>query len=147
MTNIIKKKYNWSISSGPNKPFLRKEPSKTKIKKIPICESYELLFQDIKIPQEYLNKGYSIENLSFTASSSYDDSSKVIVELLTQAPDENYEKDLISYKKEKEVHKVELLVWQKENEQYELWKKQEEDKLLQKRLDTAQKLLKKYGKI
>jgi len=146
---MIKKKSGWSIYSKPQKPILRSQPVKTITKTIEIAAGYSFTGAEIEsyIPKNYLDQGYSFKNLDFRSSSTYDDSSEVIVELNIQFPNDKYEEELVKFEKQKETHKIKLKAWKEEIKLWEAWKIQEENNNLQIQLKQAENLLKKHNKI
>lgn len=144
---MIKKKSGWFINIAPGKPYLCPAPTKTIKKCITITSGCSVSLKEIEIPKEYLDQGYSLNDLIFTATSSYDDESEVLVELEVEIPNDQYKKQLLQHEKRKEIYKVELKVWEKDIKEWEAWKTQEEDKILQRQLEHAEKLLKRHNKL
>jgi hypothetical protein len=73
----IKKKYNWHITTSPPKPSPPRIPNKTNTKSINLAEYDSVKLSEINIPQEYLDQGYTVNDLSFSVTGAYEDYRRV----------------------------------------------------------------------
>ncbi len=158
----IKKKSDWTTYGPPNGPFVPCKPKKTydvdeEERLCQLClgdnESLALPDEVTNLFIDYVESGAPIPEVyvSVTANPGYDgdDATNLEFYIVKKAPRPNldYDKQVKAYasaRKEyelaKEKHKQELVEWK-------AWKKQEEERSIEKQIDAARLLLKRHGKL
>lgn len=147
----IKVRKGWSKYSKPTHPFKPNKPSKIiktednkVINTITIFNGTPISLEDLQIPE-------CVDFSSLTLEIQLDYNSEFHLVLRSIYPYEyedplyleklkEYESKLVKYNLAKEQFKEELKEWK-------AWVLQEKDKDTQKRIENAEKLLKKHGKI
>lgn len=142
----IKKRVHWNELNAPRRPRVPIEPKKN-------FSNLEVIF----IQDEDCGNKLSLERLKMPDNFTYKDliisiewdetKYRIYVYLNKSWPNANYDKEYLKYSKDLVKYEKDLKLWEKEIIEYDTWKKQCEEELLQKKIKEVKIFLKKYDKI
>lgn len=144
----MKKKAGWSTYSKPFAPSPPRKPEEfyENTSRAPFftANAYEIKLSDIPLPE-----GVALHEIKMHANADYSGDVEVefFIEKTVTIRDPNFPKMMKDYEKRLEEYKVEKEKHAQEVKDWEVWKKEEETKQLERQLKHATNLLKKHGRL
>lgn len=146
----IKPKNGWRIGFPPSPPRAPNPPSKMLTGQISLAK-YSCNFEGNPLSSLTLPEGVRLEDVSWyvEASSSYDDTSEVLLEFFfnKERPNPNYDQQIFEYQKDLSIYQASKKLFKAELKLYNAWVKQEKQNQLELKLKQAENLLKENGRL
>jgi hypothetical protein len=144
--NKITKRNNWHVHSPPSPPFPPQEPKQfiTKYVEFHRDTCGECLLAGLVLPTGKTLQDVYVE---VERDYQYEGSVELVFSIVEQVPNKNFDQQLIKYQKDLSKYNTVKQEYEQEVKEWKQWVKQEEQNDLNLKLEHAENLLKKHGRL